>query len=728
MHQFNTNLSTALSLLGSTSNSADMRPVLNILVDVSAARNVVAGGFIGYTERNRNLVPEVYLEKPAQVGPKPGRAGSLAFPLKFKNQDFVRLRDHCLNHGLLFEDETFPAHIASIGPKLVQGNLHRIKWQRPTDILPNASLVVDYISRFDILQGNIGDCWVLAALGSLTLQQRFLENVIPEGQGFKHNYAGIFHFRFWYFGDWVDVVIDDRLPFVDGKYLFVKPRSRNEFWPPLLEKAYAKLRGSYQKLHWGFIEEALVDLTGGVQMSFELQCFSSSLHEIVKAAAKTGCLMGCITPGKRSTGSITGKNGIVHGHAYTVVEAAELPYMGKMERLIRIWNPYGHMEWNGAWSDSSTEWDRVPKQFKKDLYENKDNGEFWMSYEDFKENFIFLCVCNDVPTFLDFEEQSSSIWSVQTYVNRWVHGLSSEGSTHYKGAPSRKPQYFIQVKEPDTNNSNVVVSLTQKPVNNANNSQLQGIRFQIFKDRTTLYNEKFQIRRDVTEGFHLSPGTYIIIPEILQGGQESEFLLRIFLKSQNNFRPPTTELSPVVTKDMPKWNQGSLYENIFLRYANQLSYLDASQLQRILNEIFLKDLMASLGSRDGFSFDSCRSLLALMDTNANGRLTLQEFEKLWRDLYKYKDIFKREDENNSGFLDISNLRRVTQSAGLFISDKILQLMTVRHGDSAMRMNCSDFVCCMIRLETMAKVFRNLSADGRGIYFTENEWMTMIMYC
>lgn len=36
---------------------------------------------------------------------------------------------------------------------------------------------------------------MLAALGSLTLQKHFLENVLPKDQGFQDNYAGIFHFR-----------------------------------------------------------------------------------------------------------------------------------------------------------------------------------------------------------------------------------------------------------------------------------------------------------------------------------------------------------------------------------------------------------------------------------------------------------------------------------------------------------------------------------------------------
>lgn len=140
------------------------------------------------------------------------------------------------------------------------------KWLRPKEICKNPQFFVDGFSRFDVKQGKLGDCWLIAAMANLTLNKSLFNQVVCEDNtDFQNaNYCGIFHFRFWHFGKFIDVVIDDRLATQHGKLVYSNSRESCEFWTALLEKAYAKIYGGYDAIEGGFASEAFEDFSGGV--------------------------------------------------------------------------------------------------------------------------------------------------------------------------------------------------------------------------------------------------------------------------------------------------------------------------------------------------------------------------------------------------------------------------------------------------------------------------------
>ena len=80
-------------------------------------------------------------------------------------------------------------------------------------------------------------------------------------------FYGMYVFRFYKNYGWRYVIIDDKLPcykksFGDKDLVFARCRSINEFWVPLIEKAYAKLHNCYEALISGFIDDGLSDMTG----------------------------------------------------------------------------------------------------------------------------------------------------------------------------------------------------------------------------------------------------------------------------------------------------------------------------------------------------------------------------------------------------------------------------------------------------------------------------------
>ena len=149
--------------------------------------------------------------------------------------------------------------------------------------------------------GGLNNCWMLVAMANLIFHKKLFSKVVPSDQIDNFNnltYAGIFHFRFWQFEEWVEVVVDDYLPIKNGRPLFGKSSDPNEFWSALMEKAYAKLFGNYQAINFGNSIDSLEDFTGGLAQRFYLSALGDNSFEVLMKAYNQNSLITCSTDGK----------------------------------------------------------------------------------------------------------------------------------------------------------------------------------------------------------------------------------------------------------------------------------------------------------------------------------------------------------------------------------------------------------------------------------------------
>ncbi|XP_056382923.1 calpain-1 catalytic subunit [Hyla sarda] len=678
--------------------------------------------------------------------------------VKFLGQDYDRILHECLQSGTLFKDDTFPPSAYSLGFKELGPNSSKtygVKWVRPTQLDSNPQFIVDGATRTDICQGALGDCWLLAAIASLTLNDTLLHRVVPHGQSFQQNYAGVFHFQLWQFGEWVDVVVDDYLPVKDGKLVFVHSASGNEFWSALLEKAYAKANGSYEALSGGSTSEGFEDFTGGVTEWYELKKPPVDLFGIIIKALERGSLMGCsidITSANDME-AVTFKK-LVKGHAYSLTGAKEVNYRGQNTKLIRMRNPWGEVEWTGAWSDNSNEWNNVDPSERGELRNQMEDGEFWMSFQDFLREFSRLEICNLTPDSL--KARKFRKWNTTLYSGNWRKGSTAGGCRNYPATFWINPQFKIKLECEDDDDDygtekgcTFLLALMQKNRRKERRfgKDMETIGFAVYEvprefvgqqavhlkrdfflsNASRARSEQFINLREVSTRNKLPPGEYIVVPSTFEPNVEGDFVLRVFSENRHG----TVEMDDPITANLPseevlsedQLDEG--FKELFKKLAGADMEISVVELQSILNRIMgkHKDLRSK-----GFSLESCRSMVNLMDKDGNGKLGMVEFNVLWNKIKNYLTVFRQFDIDKSGSMNAYEMRLAIENSGFKLSNPLHQLIITRYAEPDLAVDFDSFVCCLIRLETMFRFFLGMDTDKDGVVnFNLFTWLQMTMF-
>lgn len=242
----------------------------------------------------------------------------------------------------------------------------------------------------DVVQGELGDCWLLSALAALAeARGGALARALLPAQEQPSN-SGAYIVRLCIGGRWRGVVLDDRLPCLGGggyhtQLVFCVTR-RSQLWASMVEKAVAKVCGGYEALCGGESGDALTMLTGWPCDIVRLREGDDPEEVWVSliAAQEAGSLMTCSTKDSKSPW-------LMANHVYSLLGACELLENGRAVRLVRIRNPNTRVVWSGSWSERSALWTPCLREQASQLGPRQDS--FFMSLEDFAEHFAHFTVC-----------------------------------------------------------------------------------------------------------------------------------------------------------------------------------------------------------------------------------------------------------------------------------------------------------------------------------------------
>jgi calpain-15 len=174
---------------------------------------------------------------------------------------------------MAFHDSTFTQERALLGTTYKRPP----SWRAASALRKGRRLPLFHAIHPDSLrQGELGDCWLLAGMAALAefpeeVEALFISQASPEASP-----AGRYTVRLYdkKLQSVRDIEVDEFVPCINlppNQYikdyqhlahvpLFAKPV--DDIWPLIVEKAMAKMRGSYESLTGGFEAEAFRALTG----------------------------------------------------------------------------------------------------------------------------------------------------------------------------------------------------------------------------------------------------------------------------------------------------------------------------------------------------------------------------------------------------------------------------------------------------------------------------------
>ncbi|KAH8303716.1 hypothetical protein KR018_001977 [Drosophila ironensis] len=664
---------------------------------------------------------------------------------------YERILGECQTKSILWEDPDFPAVQSSVF--YYQTPPFTFQWKRIAELNNPQAVFLSEGAEFDVVPGKMGDRWLVSCLGVLCSLKNLFYRVVPADQTLTKA-QGVFRFRLWWCGEWVEVLVDDRLPTINGRLAFMQPQSSNCFWAALLEKAIAKLHGSYEALKYGTRSDGLTDLLGGV-----VRCLPISEDTIrpqtLKDQLATTCIVTCLAakniavPKKNIAERLS--NGILLNVNYRVSSLNKVEtLMGDTVQLICVRDtfsiqPFGEKtHFLGDWSPLSKTWERVSPAEHSRLIGHLAPGEFWMSFCDFVHIFTNLEV-----VFLDTDTANDEAmlksrplhWKMKMYQGQWKRGVTAGGCRNHESFHIN-PQLLVSVQE----RQDVVVALNQ---HTAVEPKVIGftmytwdrdyglsecLQKDFFKNHVSLLNSDYGNTRHVSYHTQLEAGHYVLIPTTYEPAEEAHFTVRILGTSAFRLSCLETETMilldpfPALKSDEATATLGGKmksvcqYEPVYMQLADENKTINCFELHELLEACLPNDYIKGCAN-----IDICRQVIALQDKTGSGRITFQQFKTFMVNLKAWQGVFKMYTKEKAGILRAERLRDALCDIGFQLSTDIMNCLIQRYIRKDGTLRLSDFVSAVIHLTTAFNQFHQKNYSQVNVIEVHlNDWIKSIL--
>ena len=354
-------------------------------------------------------------------------------------------------------------------------------------------------------------------------------------------------------GNLQQVVIDDFFPF-NKKHNNSKTFLSEEkglLWPQILEKAYAKVFGSYNLISERSMESILKDLTCAPVIT--LDSFGDNLSkELLEAYKKNWIIMA-------GAGDTIASEDLLRDlglppnadHEISLVyklteeninqitsNSLNIPTNDDYNTVLKIRNLLGKIEWIGDWSDYSGLWN---DSFKNILNYNSGEKSFYMNLKDFKLYFSRIKICKYMENYkyqsIKVSQNPEEYVLVKIKTKNDDIIIDNDNNGCYIS--------FIQEEKNTGKDKKIIYGLSRLILCKLNNKEIQYIKGKMGQEREIVLEHQMQYKGE----------EYLLFCQLDKINKKTDFVISVY--SSNS-----TELEVLPVEDFP-----NILEKIYISCA-----------------------------------------------------------------------------------------------------------------------------------------------------------------